>query len=57
MVDKGDLGTIVGGGIGGAAAVLTGLGPIGIVVAATAGAYIGHNLTEQSHYSPKHSYK
>ena len=57
MVDKGDIGSLVGGLILGGAAVATGLSAPYVVGAAVVGTIGGHHLTDSHHYKPIHQYK
>ncbi|MBS3105317.1 hypothetical protein J4234_03620 [Candidatus Woesearchaeota archaeon] len=57
MVDKGDIGSLVGGILLGGAAVATGLGVPYVVGAAVAGAIGGHHLAEPHHYKSMYPYK
>lgn len=57
MVDKGDIGSLVGGILLGGAAVATGLGVPYVIGATVAGAIGGHHIAEPHHYKSMHSYK
>jgi len=52
MVDKGDIGSLVGGLLLGGATVATGLGVPYIIGATVVGAIGGHHLAEPHHYKP-----
>lgn len=57
MVNKGDIGSLVGGLILGGAAVATGLSAPYVVGATVVGAIGGHHLTDSNHYKSVHQYK
>jgi len=57
MVDKGDIGTVVGAILVGAAAATGGLGVPLIIAASAGGAYIGHNLADSHHYKSQYQSK
>lgn len=56
MVDKGDIGSLVGGLVLGGVAATAGLSAPYIVGAAVAGAIGGHYLAESHHYKPMHQH-
>ena len=57
MVDKGDIGTWVGGLLGVGGGIALGLGPLGVGLLGVATSYAGHHLAEPHHYKPMYSHK
>lgn len=54
-MDKGDIGSLVGGVIGVGSGVALGLGPIGVGLVAVAGSYAGHHIADSHHHKSLYS--